>query len=173
MIHLICFRLSTHISCLPFYTAGTSCSRDSCLTVSVKSHYATSIDTRISQKFCNILVIYLLYSLDYKQKLPSIRSRIHRVAHFDIIFLLVLWAHDNTSSCASRWRSPSTSLDCWGVMSKSSVSGQVINMRELIPSTGCDINSIPLTSCGLLRFIGPVWGLLSYKWKSHFLLTNT
>ena len=70
-------------------------------------------NTWVSQKFCNILVTYLLYSSNCNK---SISSRDQRVADFEANFQSVLWSNIDISSNSLRRRIPP--LGCWSVASE-------------------------------------------------------
>ena len=82
-----------------------------------------NINTRVSQKFCNILVTDLLHSSSYNKS--SLASKVEvTVALFEATFQLVLQSHTDTSSSPLRWRIPSLKLlpplSCSRVMSTGS-----------------------------------------------------
>ena len=68
------------------------------------------------QKFCHILITYLLYSSSYNKNTLAFKGG-HYTAPFEAIFLTVVWSYDVTSSCPSKRRTPLLKLPtlvvCW------------------------------------------------------------
>ena len=80
-----------------------------------------------------------------KQKQPSIQSRGHRIAPFEVPFLPVLWSDADCSSCPSRRRTVSLKfpppLGCWNVASRRSKPWiwRRNNPREMDPDYMLDV----------------------------------
>ena len=72
----------------------------------------------MSQKFCNILVTYLLYSSNYNKS--SLEFKVEDIVlQSEATFLPVLWFHA-ISFCRSRLLLTLTSFGCWSVLSTGS-----------------------------------------------------
>ena len=80
-------------------------------------HLSTTINTRVSQKFCNILVTSLLYSSSYKKNRLAFKGE---DIVFEATFLPILRSQTDTSSCPLKWRtlkgSQSGLYDGWGYL---------------------------------------------------------